>query len=131
MPYRGNDMVGRVLSGLLFLIALLLPVGGADALTLPAFSDTSHAALPDHGEKPSALPISPVRDSSGSPCDGCAHPDSCACCLSCGFVLGNLPSIQNAAQPLAAAPLKYLVLSSLPPDGRSSAPDLPPPRHIV
>jgi hypothetical protein len=131
MPYRRNDMVRRVLSGLLVLSVLLLPVGGAGALTLPAFADASHATLADLGEVHPALTISLARDSSGSPCDGCEHPDDCACCLSCGFVVGNLPSIQTTSRYLASAPLSYLMLSSLPPDGLSNAPDLPPPRHIV
>jgi hypothetical protein len=131
MPYRRDDMVRRVLSGLLVLIVLMLPVGRAGALTLPVFAAASHTALAGHGDEHAGLTISPVCNSSGSPCDGCEHPDGYACCLTCGFVVGDLPSTQNASRPLEATSLSFLMLSTAPPDGLSSAPDLPPPRHIV
>jgi hypothetical protein len=131
MPYRRNDMVRRVLSGLLVLIVLLLPVGHAGALTLPAFAAASHAALAGHDDEHPGLMISPVHDASGSPCDGCEHPGGCACCLSCGFFVGVLQSIQMASRPLVPASLSYLTLSTTPLDGLCSAPTLPPPRHAV
>jgi hypothetical protein len=131
MPFRRNDMVRRVLSGLLVLIVLMLPVGRAGALSSPVFVAASHAASAGHAHEHPGLTNSPVRDASGSPCDGCEHPDDYACCLSCGFVVGTLPSIQTASRPLAAASLRYLMLSTAPLDSLSSAPNLPPPRHIV
>ena len=130
MAYRRNDMVRRVLSGLLVLIVLMLPVGPAP-LALPVFEAASHAALMGHGDKQSGLTVAPVRSHSGSPCDGREHPDGCACCLSCGFVAGNLPAMQTASRPLAAVSLSYLMLAATPPDGLTSTPNLPPPRYIV
>jgi hypothetical protein len=120
-----------VMSGLLVLIALMLPVGPAGVLTSPVFAAASHGASAGHAHEHPGLTNSPVRDASGSPCDGCEHPDDYACCLSCGFVVGDLPSIGTVSLPLAAAPLRYLMLSTAPPDSLSSAPNLPPPRHIV
>ena len=120
-----------MISGLLVLIALLLPVGGVGAHTLSAFSDTLPAALSDLGERHSALTIQAVRHSSEPPSDGCEHPDNRLCCLFGGFVVGKSPSSQTASRPVGAAPLTFSILSSLPPDGLSSAPDLSPPRHIV
>ena len=130
MRYR-NDMVRRVLSGLLVVIVLMLPVGRADALMSSGFAAASPAALAGQGGQHPELTISPVRNSSGSPCDGCDHPDGCACCLSCAFFVANLPSMQTASRPLAVSPLRYLILAASPPDGPSSAPALPPPRQIV
>lgn len=131
MPYRRNDMVGRVLSGLLVLVVLMLPVGRADALTLPLLGSASEAVLAGHGDEHPGLTPWPVRDSAGSPCDDCEHPDGDACCLSFGSVVGDLPSIHSVLRPLSAAPLNYLIISVTTPAGRNSAPDLPPPRHIV
>ena len=131
MPFRRNDMVRRVLSGLLVLIVLMLPVGPAGGLSSPAFAAASHAASAGHAGEHPGLANSPVHDASGSPRDYCDHPDDYACCQSCGFVVGNLPSIQTASRPLATGPLRYLMLSTAPPDSLSSAPNLPPPRHIV
>ena len=119
------------MSGLLVLIALMLPVGRAGVLTSPVFAAASHGASAGHADEHPGLTNSPVRDASGSPCDGCEHPDGYACCLTCGFVVGDLPSTQNASRPLEATSLSFLMLSTAPPDGLSSAPDLPPPRHIV
>jgi hypothetical protein len=131
MAYRGNDMVRRVLSGLLVLIVLMLPVGPADAMTLPVFETASHAALSGHDGETLWLTAPAVRGPSSSPCDGCQDPDGCACCPACGFGVGNLPTMQTASRPQVAASLSYLILSATPPDGLTSPPNLPPPRHIV
>jgi hypothetical protein len=131
MAYRRNDVVRRVLSGLLVLILLMLPVGHADAMTLPVFESAWHAALAGPGDEQPGLTASPVRNRLGLPRDGCEDPDGCACCLSRGCVVGNLPAIQTAPRPLVAASLSYLMLPATPTDGLGSAPDLPPPRHIV
>jgi hypothetical protein len=131
MPHRRGDMFRRVLSGLLVLVVLMLPAGRADALTLPVFDADLHAALAEHGDEHRGLTTSPAQSHSESPCDDCDHPDGLACCLSCGFFVGNLPSIHPAPVPLASASLKYLMSSTSPPDGLTNSPDLPPPRQNV
>jgi hypothetical protein len=131
MAYRGNDIIRRLLSGLLFLIVILLPAGLAEAITLPVFKTVSHEALAGRGDEQPGMTASPVRNHSGLYRDGCEDPDGCICCLSRGFVIGNLPPIQMEPRPLVAASLSYLMLSATPPDGPSRAPDLPPPRHFV
>lgn len=127
MPYRRGDIFGRALSGLLVQIVLMLPVTRAGAVLLPLFDTASHVALTEYGDEDRGS----TNTHSGTPCDGCEHPDGLACCLSCGFLVGDLPSIQTAPRPQAAASLHFLMSSSSPPDGLTSAPDLPPPRHIV
>ena len=131
MPFRRNAMVRRVLSGLLVLIVILLPVGRAGILTSPVFAAAPHAASAGHADEHPGLMNSMARDASGSPRGGCDHPDGYACCPSCDFLLGNLPSIRTVSVPLAAASLRYLMLSTAPLDSLSSAPNLPPPRNIA
>jgi hypothetical protein len=131
MPHRGGDMVRRVISGLLVVVVLMLPAGRADAMTLPVFDAAIHAALAGHGGEHRGLTTSPARTHSETPCDDCDHPDGLACCLSCGFLLGNLPSIHPALVPLASASLRYLMSSTSSPDGLTNSPDLPPPRQNV
>ena len=128
MPYRCGDIFRRALAGLLVVLVILLPVARAPAVMLPISDTTSHAALAVQAdERPAFLP---VHSHSGSPCDGCEHPDGLACCLACGFPVGNFPSIQPAPRSQAAASLRFLMSSISSPDGLTSAPDLPPPRHI-
>jgi hypothetical protein len=131
MPHRRGDMFRRVLSGLLVLVVLMLPAGRTDALTLPVFDAALHAALAGHGGEHHGLTTVPARSHSEAPCDDCDHPDGLACCLSCGFLLGNLPSVRPAPVPLASASLKYLMSLTSSPDGLTSSPDLPPPRQNV
>ena len=131
MPYRRGDIFGRALVGLLVLVVLVLPVARAGAVMLPLFDGASYAALAGHDDDDRASVAFPAHSHSGSPRDGCEHPDGLTCCLSCGFLLGDLPSIQPAPRPQSAASLRFLMLSTSSPDGLASAPDLPPPRQIV
>lgn len=126
MPYRRGDFFRRALAGLLVVLIILLPVARLAAVMVPVSDTTSHAALTVQvDERPAFFP---VHSHSGSPCEG---PDGLPCCTACGFAVGNLPSIQSAPRRQAAASLRFLISSISSPDGLTSAPDLPPPRHIV
>jgi hypothetical protein len=131
VPYRRTELIRKVLSGLLVLVVLLLPVGDAGAATSPGFADASQATLAGHDDAHSALTISPAHSASGMFRDGSGHPDDCACCLSCGLGVANLPSLETVSLRFALGGLSYLMVSYARPDGLSRGPDLPPPRHIV
>lgn len=129
MPHRRRNTFGRTLAGLLVLLSILLPATRAGAVMLTVSDTTAHAALAGQAdEHPASFP---AHSHSGTPCDGCEHPDNPACCLSCGFPVAELPLTLPAPRPQAAASLRFLMPSISSPDGLTSAPDLPPPRHIV
>ena len=126
MPRPGHSLK-RALAGLLVLLVILLPAASATAMSVASRAAPTILTL-DHREgRASTAP----HHHSGAPGDGCEHRDNLACCLSCGYLLGAVPSVQPATRPSASAPLHFLMFSGRSPDGLTSAPDLPPPRHVA
>ena len=126
---RVGNCLKRALAGLLVLLVILLPAANASVLSSVTRMAAATILIIDDGED-RASTAAPHRHS-GVPCDDREHPDNLACCLFCGYLVGDVPSVQPAARPSASASLHFLMFSAPSPDGLTSAPDLPPPRHVV